>query len=213
MSYASSSSGGVIYPIILRYLFTKVGFPWAVRICGISSTILCAGATLLVTRRPAQHCKPTPIFDVKTFKDTRFVFLTAGSCIISLGMLFRFFVTLAKFNSPSKDYSYLFSTSSTMPNSYWKKVTHLSCLQPWTPVVSWDEWLLRISPTLSGGLTYSYPPRFYPAYRASWSGSSLMSYRQYSVLPLHMASSPAHSYPSLILALPKYRRCMRLARE
>ncbi|KAF8727497.1 hypothetical protein AX14_007356 [Amanita brunnescens Koide BX004] len=88
---AGTSTGGVIYPIILRYLFTKVGFPWAVRICGISSTILCAGATLLVTRRPAQHCKSTPIFDVKTFKDTRFVFLTAGSCIISLGLFIPFF--------------------------------------------------------------------------------------------------------------------------
>lgn len=84
-----SSSGGVIYPIMLRYLFTKVGFPWAVRICGISSTVLCAIATLLVTRHSAQHCKSAPIFDVKTFKDARFVFLTAGSCIISLGLLFR----------------------------------------------------------------------------------------------------------------------------
>lgn len=107
--------GGVLYPIMLRYLFTKVGFPWAVRICGISSTILCAVSTLLVTRRSTPG-KSTPIFNLKTFKDARFFFLTAGSCVISLGLLFRHFVNFPKLKYNAKDCSYLFSTSWTIPN-------------------------------------------------------------------------------------------------
>ncbi|KAK2465795.1 hypothetical protein APHAL10511_002339 [Amanita phalloides] len=88
---AGTSAGGVIYPIALQYLFLKVGFPWAVRICGIASALLCVLATLLVSRLPAQKSKSALLFDLKTFRDTKFIFLTAGSCIVSLGLFIPFF--------------------------------------------------------------------------------------------------------------------------
>ncbi|KAF8633772.1 hypothetical protein AX15_001278 [Amanita polypyramis BW_CC] len=87
---AGTSAGGVLYPIVLRYLFRKVGFPWAIRICGIFSTVLCFVATLLVTSLSARR-NSAPTFNVNTFKDSRFIFLTAGSCIVSLGLFIPFF--------------------------------------------------------------------------------------------------------------------------
>ncbi|KAM6493808.1 Major facilitator superfamily domain containing protein [Amanita muscaria] len=87
---AGSSVGGVVYPIVLQYLFRKFGFPWAVRICGISSTFLCGVATLTVSSLPSQT-KLGPILGTSIIKDTKFLFLSAGSCFVALGLFIPFF--------------------------------------------------------------------------------------------------------------------------
>ncbi|KAF8636191.1 hypothetical protein AX17_003679 [Amanita inopinata Kibby_2008] len=105
---AGSSVGGVVYPVVLQWLFRKVGFEWGVRVCGLSSTALCLVATLSVTCLPSPK-KSTPIFDVKSIMDAKFAFLAAGSCLVALGLFIPFFyiVDYAKLLSTSPQTSFL----------------------------------------------------------------------------------------------------------
>lgn len=75
--------GGVCYPIILHRLFQQVGFGWGVRVSGFVSGVGCVVATILTTNLP-QPIKAGA--SLKVALDSRFALLTAGSCLIALGM-------------------------------------------------------------------------------------------------------------------------------
>lgn len=89
----SSNAGGAIFPIMLPRLFSLVGFGWAVRISGFLCLACCALALASITRRRAsatsaiQPQTTRRWFDLTSLKDARFVFLTAGSALISFGEL------------------------------------------------------------------------------------------------------------------------------
>ncbi|KAL0960544.1 hypothetical protein HGRIS_005582 [Hohenbuehelia grisea] len=89
---AGTSLGGFIYPIMLEHLFTKVGFGWGVRVSGLMSGVCSLLAVLTVTRRrPLEDPAPRPWIDFAMLKDCRFLFLTAGSCFVALGLFIPFF--------------------------------------------------------------------------------------------------------------------------
>ncbi len=78
-------TGGVVYPILLRQLFDKVGFGWAVRIAGFIGAACCVVAVLTVSSRvPPARAKATTV-NISGFKDLRFILLTAGGCFVALG--------------------------------------------------------------------------------------------------------------------------------
>ena len=76
--------GGVVYPIVLECLFSKVGFSWGVRISGLVSAVICAIATLMVSSLFTQR-KTAPYFDIRTLADIRFALLATGSIFVLLG--------------------------------------------------------------------------------------------------------------------------------
>lgn len=80
-----SVSGGLVYPIMLRQLFTKVGFAWGVRISGFITLALCTIATAMVTSNLPIGRRSGPWFDVNMFKDTRYLLVGLGSALIALG--------------------------------------------------------------------------------------------------------------------------------
>jgi len=83
---AGSSTGGIIFPIMLRRLFVQVGFPNTVRISGFLCLLCCGIAVFAITSvRP-----PSPTrFKLKDytncFKDSRYLLLLIGSALISFG--------------------------------------------------------------------------------------------------------------------------------
>jgi len=88
---AGSGCGGVAYPIMLRYLFNKVGFGWAVRISSLMSAVLCVVAILTVRLRHPINKKADLVLDVRTIKDRRFLLLALGSFFVCLGIFTPYF--------------------------------------------------------------------------------------------------------------------------
>ncbi|KAI1464695.1 major facilitator superfamily domain-containing protein [Daldinia caldariorum] len=61
-----SSSGAILYPAIVKFPTPKVGFPWAVRLCGFISIVLAiVGFHLLMPR--GLRKTPAPILDLEAF--------------------------------------------------------------------------------------------------------------------------------------------------
>ncbi|KAI0927652.1 hypothetical protein AcV5_008131 [Taiwanofungus camphoratus] len=91
IAVAGSGVGGLVYPIMLRQLFTKVGFAWGVRISGFITLALCTIATAMVTSNLSVGRRSGPWFDVNMFKDTRYLLVGLGSALIALGLFIPYF--------------------------------------------------------------------------------------------------------------------------
>ncbi|KAL1752605.1 major facilitator superfamily domain-containing protein [Schizophyllum commune] len=82
-----SSVGGVIFPIMLERLFSRIGFAWTLRVVGLFNAAGCLLAWLLVSSRTMAKKEVTrPLFDHTIFKDYKYVLLVAGSCLVSFGL-------------------------------------------------------------------------------------------------------------------------------
>ncbi|KAF7339052.1 MFS general substrate transporter [Mycena venus] len=88
---SGSSFGGVMYPIMLHRLFQLVGFGWGVRISGLLSGVLCCIAIATVTRYSPQKQQEATCKISETFRDSRFMLLAGGSCLVALGLFIPFF--------------------------------------------------------------------------------------------------------------------------
>ncbi|KAJ7162664.1 MFS general substrate transporter [Mycena crocata] len=88
---SGSSFGGVMYPIMLQRLFQLVGFGWGVRISGLLSGLVCCIAIATVTRYAPPKQRGATCKLSETFRDSRFVLLAAGSCLVALGLFIPFF--------------------------------------------------------------------------------------------------------------------------
>ncbi|KAH0832257.1 major facilitator superfamily domain-containing protein [Lanmaoa asiatica] len=88
---AGSGCGGVVYPIMFRYLFNVVGFGWAVRISSLMTAVLCGVAILTVRLQHPIKKKAGLVLDVRTIKDRRFLLLVLGSFFVCLGMFTPYF--------------------------------------------------------------------------------------------------------------------------
>ncbi|KAF4621798.1 hypothetical protein D9613_012085 [Agrocybe pediades] len=83
IAVAGSGLGGVVYPVVLQGLFSRVGFGWGVRISGLVSGVGCVAATIMVSSLSLPK-KPGPYFDIKTVADRKFLLLAAGSFFVAL---------------------------------------------------------------------------------------------------------------------------------
>lgn len=86
---AGSGVGGVVYPIMLRQLFLRAGYAWAVRASTLLSAACCVIAIVTVRKKGRKKCSGW--MDVKMFKDACFMLLATGSFFICLGIFTPFF--------------------------------------------------------------------------------------------------------------------------
>jgi hypothetical protein len=83
---AGSSTGGIIFPIMLRRLFVEVGFPNAVRISALLSLLCCGISVLTITSvRPPSPTRFRWKDYTSCLKDSRYLLLLIGSALISFG--------------------------------------------------------------------------------------------------------------------------------
>lgn len=83
---AGSSTGGIIFPIMLRRLFVQVGFTTTVRISAVISLFCCWISVLTITSaRPPSHVRFKLEDCISSLKDDRYLLLVIGSAIISFG--------------------------------------------------------------------------------------------------------------------------------
>lgn len=74
---SGSSSGGLIYPVIVRQLLPKIGFPWTVRVLGFVMLALQAVALVFTkTRLPPR--KSGPLVEWGAFKDISYTLFSIG---------------------------------------------------------------------------------------------------------------------------------------
>lgn len=83
---AGSGLGGVLYPILLRYLFRTIGFGWAVRVLALISGIFGTIAILTVSVRSDCQKKPSLLVDIRLINDRQYLLLVAGSFFVCMGI-------------------------------------------------------------------------------------------------------------------------------
>lgn len=86
---AGSGVGGVVYPIMLRQLFSRTGYAWSVRASTLLSVACCVVALATVKKEGRKKCSGW--IDVKMFKDMCFMLLATGSFFVCLGIFTPFF--------------------------------------------------------------------------------------------------------------------------
>ncbi|KAI0383112.1 MFS general substrate transporter [Hypomontagnella monticulosa] len=93
-----SSTGAILFPAVIQFLTPKVGFPWAVRICGFIAMILASiGFVLLKPRKLIRL--PAPIVDWTAFGDIPYVLFNIGAFLI----YFSLFTMLIYINSYARE--------------------------------------------------------------------------------------------------------------
>ncbi|KAL4866253.1 hypothetical protein BDV12DRAFT_173134 [Aspergillus spectabilis] len=79
---AGAGLGGVVFPYILRETWATVGFKWGMRIVALVVFILCGLASFLVKARLPRNRGFKAAFDIRSFRDARFAWLSvAGFCL------------------------------------------------------------------------------------------------------------------------------------
>ncbi|KAI0748396.1 MFS general substrate transporter [Daedaleopsis nitida] len=81
-----SSVGGTLYPIIVRNLIKRVGFPWTMRILGFIETFLLAILIATVERRLPPKRHTGPFIDLSAFKSVPFSLYGLSSFLAFLGI-------------------------------------------------------------------------------------------------------------------------------
>ncbi|KAJ6069231.1 hypothetical protein N7499_011118 [Penicillium canescens] len=77
ISMAGAGLGGVLFPLMLRAGFSKLGYKWTIRLLAFVALALCVVATFLVKARlPKGRSKST--VNLRSLKDARFTWLTVG---------------------------------------------------------------------------------------------------------------------------------------
>ncbi|KAI0641057.1 MFS general substrate transporter [Trametes meyenii] len=92
IAMVGSGLGGAIYPILLQYLFVRIGFAWGLRVSAAICFVLCTTAAATVTSRiaPGKVDTTGPWINLSALKDSRFSLLVVGSCFVSLGLFTPF---------------------------------------------------------------------------------------------------------------------------
>lgn len=130
------SVGGVCFPILLRYLYAKYGFVWAMRIFAFFNLGVCSVACIFVRDRINEIRELTnePIddrtfwekfknsFDIRSFKDKKFIVLTAALFMneFSLLIVITYLASYAIANGASISESYVMITIMNVSGTFGK---------------------------------------------------------------------------------------------
>lgn len=79
---SGSSFGGIIYPIVFRQLYPRIGFPWATRVLGFIA-LATAGCSCLIMRPRVMPKHKRHLTDLAAFKEPPYT-------LFCLGMFFGF---------------------------------------------------------------------------------------------------------------------------
>jgi MFS family permease len=88
MAVTGGSIGGIMFPLILENLFSKIGFAWATRVVALICFVLLGTACVLIkSRLPSKPASRENILpDLYIFKDPVFVLTTAGVFFTEWGL-------------------------------------------------------------------------------------------------------------------------------
>jgi len=77
---------GVVIPLVMKVLFDRIGWAWAVRTLGLIMLILCVMATFLIRSRlpPLLGARPHP--DIRIFKQVPFFLTTLGIFLVEFSI-------------------------------------------------------------------------------------------------------------------------------
>ncbi|TBU55782.1 MFS general substrate transporter [Dichomitus squalens] len=91
IAIAGSGVGGVVFPVLFRYLFARIGFGWTVRASGFLLLALGAiGCVTITSRIPPGRRAISPLPDVKLLTDAPFVLLVVGCVFVNFGLFIPF---------------------------------------------------------------------------------------------------------------------------
>lgn len=77
---SGSSTGGLIYPVMVQHLLPKIGFPWTVRILGfVMLSLQVIYLTFMRTRLPPR--KSGPLVEWKAFKEPSYTLFSIGKLL------------------------------------------------------------------------------------------------------------------------------------
>ena len=84
---AGSSTGGVIFPIMVSHLIPKIGFGWTMRVCGFLILGMMTIANLTVRSRIPPHPKPFNIYHfLRPLKEKPYLLTTIGAFLFFFAM-------------------------------------------------------------------------------------------------------------------------------
>ncbi|KAF2419015.1 MFS general substrate transporter [Tothia fuscella] len=90
MATTGNSIGGIIYPVIVRQLLPKIGFPWTVRVLGFfNMAALVLVVVLMKPRLPPR--KIGPIIEWSAIRDIPYVLFVLGTCSLMSAVYFAFY--------------------------------------------------------------------------------------------------------------------------
>ncbi|KAI1258981.1 major facilitator superfamily transporter [Xylariaceae sp. FL1019] len=78
--------GGIVFPLMLQALFSKVGWAWAIRALGFLSLVLLIPSNIFVKKRLKAPKNLSPHPDIRIFKDPAFLLLTIGVFLLEFGL-------------------------------------------------------------------------------------------------------------------------------
>lgn len=87
---SGSSVGGVVWPIAIDHLIIRVGFGWALRICGFIALALTAGAAAMVKGRLPRRTG-SEFFAFDLFRSPPYAFFCIGMFFMVFGIFFILF--------------------------------------------------------------------------------------------------------------------------
>ncbi|KZT61346.1 MFS general substrate transporter [Calocera cornea HHB12733] len=92
IAVSGSSTGGIIFPIMINNIFNERGYVWGVRAAGFFVLGACLlGNLLMQPRYPPQHTRPPPPSLLKLLRDPPYVISIVGLFLFALGLFFVFF--------------------------------------------------------------------------------------------------------------------------
>ncbi|KZP00834.1 MFS general substrate transporter [Calocera viscosa TUFC12733] len=92
IAVSGSSTGGLIFPIMINNIFINNGYVWGVRAAGFFVLGACViGNLLMQPRYPPRQSRPPPPSVGKLLRDPPYVVSIAGVSMIGLGLFFVFF--------------------------------------------------------------------------------------------------------------------------
>ena len=90
--------GGMIYPLLVRELLPKLGYPWTVRVLGfLNLALLLVAAAVLRPRLPPR--KSGPVVDLSAFKEPPYALFVAALFFAIWGVYYTFYYVSASLPS------------------------------------------------------------------------------------------------------------------
>ncbi|KAF2255188.1 MFS transporter, MCP family, solute carrier family 16, member 10, partial [Trematosphaeria pertusa] len=87
---SGNSAGGIVYPIVVRQLLSRVGFGWTVRVLGFINVVsLAVVIAFMKPRLPPR--KSGPLWDTDSFRDIPYMLHVLGVCFLMPPVYFVFY--------------------------------------------------------------------------------------------------------------------------
>lgn len=87
---SGSATGGIVFPLIARFLLPKVGLPWALRTIGFVQ-LACLSFCCVFLRPRVPPRRSGPIVEWAAFREPQYSFYAAGAFFLIMGILFPFY--------------------------------------------------------------------------------------------------------------------------